>query len=87
MTDDITVEEVRRLESWINQHGTPEHLLTFQGILRSHEKYMKESTEAWDLIGSALQTPSDAVSVPEYRRQVISLIQEWSKKNGNNEVH
>lgn len=78
--EDITVVQVRKLSEWIFQHGTAEHTLIFQGILKSHEKYMRESTEAWDAIGSALQTPSDTISVPEYRRQVIQLIQDWSQR-------
>lgn len=35
MTD---IDDVRALERFIASQGTPEHLLTFQGILSAHEK-------------------------------------------------
>jgi hypothetical protein len=45
MPEKPTVDDVRRLEAFIASTGTPEHLLTFQGVLRSHEELYAASQD------------------------------------------
>ena len=45
-----------------------------------HFEVERELADIWDEVGGVLQTPPDTVTVPEYRRRVIEMIQERGKR-------
>lgn len=45
MPERPTIDAVRALERFIVASGNVEHVLTFQGILRSHEELWRQSQE------------------------------------------
>ncbi len=83
-TKDPSIDDVRVLESFIAGTGDSSMLLTFQGILRSHERMFQElstppADDVREAVMNALACHRRKVTVPAFNRPVCSC--GWASTN------